>query len=246
MKPSHHTTPTGRETTFLEVWRWAQELARLHARIAPRFARPEPRRRALAYLQGILSTTERKNGWQLAEHAREARPDGMQRLLSSAVWDADGVRDDLRAYALEQLGSESAILVIDESRFPKRGDKSAGVGVQYCGTTGQVENCQVGVFLAYVTAEGHTLIDRELYLPLDWIEDRERCQAAGIPESVRFQTKPELADADARAHLAGRRSPSLGGGRYRLWRQSGPAHLAGSACSIPTCWLSPAMNPLGS
>jgi len=165
----------------------------LHARIAPRFARPEPRRRALAFLHGILSTTSRKNGWQLAEHAREARPDGMQRLLSSAVWDTDGVRDDLRTYTLEHLGTKSAIVVIDETSFPKQGKKSAGVGVQYCGTTGQVENCQVGVFLAYVTAKGHTLIDRELYLPLDWTEDHDRCQAAGIPESVHFQTKPELA-----------------------------------------------------
>jgi SRSO17 transposase len=129
----------------------------------------------------------------LAEHAGEARPDGMQRLLSSAVWDTDGVRDDLRSYALEQLGQESAILVIDESSFPKRGKKSAGVGLQYCGTTGQVENCQVGVFLSYVTAKGHTLIDRELYLPLDWCDDRDRCRAVGIPASVSFQTKPELA-----------------------------------------------------
>ncbi len=117
----------------------------------------------------------------------------MQRLLSQAVWDTDGVRDDLRAYVLEQLGSESAIVVIDETSFPKRGTHSAGVGMQYCGTTGRVENCQVGVFLSYVTAAGHTLIDRELYLPLDWCEDRERCQAAHLPESVRFQTKPELA-----------------------------------------------------
>jgi SRSO17 transposase len=129
----------------------------------------------------------------LAEHAREARPDGMQRLLSQAVWDTDGVRDEMRSYVLEQLGQEATILVIDESGFPKRGTKSAGVGLQYCGTTGQVQNCQVGVFLAYVTARGHSLIDRELYLPLDWCEDRERCRAAGIPESVRFQTKPELA-----------------------------------------------------
>jgi SRSO17 transposase len=193
MKPSHHTTRAATETTFPQVWRWAQELERLHARIAPRFVRPETRRRALAYLRGILSETSRKNGWQLAEYAGEARPDGMQRLLSSAVWDTDGVRDDLRAYALEQLGQESAILVIDESGFPKRGDKSAGVGLQYCGTTGQVENCQVGVFLSYVTATGHTLIDRELYLPMEWIADQQRRQAASIPESVRFQTKPELA-----------------------------------------------------
>ncbi len=193
MKHHQHITFHGAQTTPTDVCRWAQKLVRLHARIAPHFARPEPRRRALAYLQGILSETERKNGWQLAEHAREARPDGMQRLLSHAVWDTDGVRDEVRSYVLEQLGQEAAILVIDESGFPKRGTKSAGVGLQYCGTTGQVQNCQVGVFLAYVTARGHSLIDRELYLPLDWCEDPERCRAAHIPEAVRFQTKPELA-----------------------------------------------------
>jgi SRSO17 transposase len=193
MKPNQHTIPPATATTPTDVCRWVQALFHLHARIAARFARREPRHRALAYLQGILSETERKNGWQLAEHAGESRPEGMQRLLSQAVWDTDGVRDDLRKYVLEQLGRESAILVIDESGFPKRGDKSAGVGLQYCGTTGQVENCQVGVFLAYVTAKGHTLIDRELYLPSDWTEDPKRRQAAGIPDSVRFQTKPELA-----------------------------------------------------
>jgi SRSO17 transposase len=117
----------------------------------------------------------------------------MQRLLSQAVWDTDGVRDDLRSYALEQLGTSGAVVAIDETSFPKRGKHSAGVGVQYCGTTGQVQNCQVGVFLSYVTARGHTLIDRELYLPMEWCEDHERGLAAGIPESVRFQTKPELA-----------------------------------------------------
>jgi SRSO17 transposase len=193
MKHNQHTTRRETRTTAADVCRWAQILFDLHARIAPRFARSEPRCRALAYLKGILSETKRKNGWQLAEHAGEARPTGMQRLLSQAVWDTDGVRDDLRSYVLELLGQESAILVIDETSFPKRGHQSAGVGVQYCGTTGQVENCQVGVFLAYVTARGHTLIDRELYLPFDWCEDRDRCQAAGIPPSVRFQTKPELA-----------------------------------------------------
>src|SRR6266566_2037084 len=193
MQHDQHITSLLQATTLAEVCGWAQELFQLHARLAPRFARPEPRRRALLYLQGILSETARKNGWQLAEHAREGSPDGMQRLLSDAVWDTDGVRDELRADALEHLGQESAILVIDETSFPKRGKRSAGVGVQYCGTTGQVENCQVGVFLSYVTARGHTLIDRELYLPFAWCEDRERCRAVGIPESVRFQTKPELA-----------------------------------------------------
>src|SRR5258707_9033031 len=193
MKQNHQTTFPGKKTTPSHVCQWTQALFHLHARLAPRFARPEPHRRALAYLKGILSDIARKNGWQLAEHAGEARPDGMQRLLSQAVWDTDGVRDDLRSYVLEQLGTESAILAIDETSFPKRGNQSAGVGLQYCGTTGQVENCQVGVFLSYVTARGHTLIDRELYVPLDWIEDPDRCRGAGIPPSHRFQTKPELA-----------------------------------------------------
>ncbi len=117
MKHHQHTIPCGSKTTPSDVCRWAQALTRLHARIAPRFARPEPRRRALAYLQGILSSIERKNGWQLAEHAREATPYGMQRLLARAVWDADLVRDDVRTYALEQLGTQDAILAIDETSF---------------------------------------------------------------------------------------------------------------------------------
>ncbi len=196
MKQHQHTTPNEAGTSASAIGRWVLALIHLHARIAPRFARPEPRRRALLYLQGVLSCVERKNGWQLAEHAREATPYGMQRLLSSAVWDADLVRDDLRSYVLEQLSDPAdpnAILVLDETSFPKRGNHSAGVQVQYCGTTGQVENCQVGVFLDYVTARGHTLLDRELYLPAGWMQDRERCQKAGIPETVRFQTKCELA-----------------------------------------------------
>src|SRR6266699_3116067 len=193
MKHDQDTTADGVKTTLSQVAGWAQALTLLHARIAPRFARPEPRRRALGYLQGVLSEIERKNGWHLAEHAREATPYGMQRLLSQAVWDADLVRDDLRDYVLEQLGEPEATLVIDETSFPKRGHKSAGVQKQYCGTTGQVENCQVGVFLDYVSAKGHTLIDRELYLPKDCLDDPGRCRAAGIPETVRFQTKPELA-----------------------------------------------------
>jgi SRSO17 transposase len=193
VKPSQRITFSGLKTTPTHVASWAYELSQLHRRLAPRFARPEPRRRALLYLQGLLSATERKNGWQLAEQAREATPYGMQRLLSAAVWDTDGVRDDLREYVLEQLGTQGAVVAIDETSFPKRGKHSAGVQVQYCGTTGQVENCQVGVFLSYVTARGHALIDRELYLPMEWCEDQQRRQAAGIPESVRFQTKPELA-----------------------------------------------------
>ncbi len=248
MKPDHHTTLTGKTPTPADVCRWVQALFRLHARIAPRFARPEPRRRALAYLQGIVSDTARKNGWQLAEHAGEARPDGMQRLLSSSVWDTEGVRDEVRSYVLEQLGQESAILVIDESGFPKRGTKSAGVGLQYCGTTGQVQNCQVGVFLAYVTGRGHSLIDRELYLPLDWCEDRERCRAAHIPESVRFQTKPELAIQmlkrmeEAGCPIAWVVADTVYGGNLdlRTWLEAhGYAYVLAVACDEPVGIVTP-------
>lgn len=193
MKQNQHITCSELKTTVNDVVHWALELRHLYARIAPFFARSEPRHRCLLYLQGLLSDVARKNGWQLAEQAGEARPDGMQRLLSNAVWDADRVRDELRRYVLEHLGAEHAIAAIDETSFPKRGNKSAGVAQQYCGTTGQVENCQVGVFLSYISHLGHRLLDRELYLPRHWVEDRPRCEEAGIPETVRFQTKCELA-----------------------------------------------------
>jgi len=140
MKPSQDITSRDATTTMTHIVQWAQDLRDLHARIAPRFARPEPRRRALAYLQGVMSEISRKNGWQLAEHAREATPYGMPRLLSAAVWDAGLVREDLRDYVCQHLGIRAAILVIDETSFAKCGEKSAGVQVQYCGTTGQVEN----------------------------------------------------------------------------------------------------------
>jgi SRSO17 transposase len=193
MKTFHQSISQPVQTTVTDVVRWSQEVDRLHARIAPRFARPEPRHRALAYLRSILSDTERKNSWQIAEHAREARPDGMQRLRASSVWDADLVRDDLRAYVLERLGDPHAILAIDETSFPKKGRKSAGVKRQYCGTTKRPQNCQVGVFASYISPQGHTLFDRELYIPKRWFDSPERCREAGIPETTQFQTKCELA-----------------------------------------------------
>ena len=123
-----------------DVAGWAADLEAVHARIAPRFRRPEPRRRALAYLRGLLAPVERKNGWQLAEAAGERTPDGMQRLLGAADWDADAVRDDLRAYVVEHLGDERAVVVVDETGFLKKGTKSVGVQRQYSGTAGRLEN----------------------------------------------------------------------------------------------------------
>lgn len=190
--------------TIEDVTDWATGLEALHARIAPRFARPEPRRRALAFLRGLLSPVERKNGWQLAEQAGEATPDGMQRLLSTAEWDADVVRDDLRAYVVEHLGDPAAVLVVDETGFLKKGEKSVGVQRQYSGTAGRIENCQLGVFLAYAAPDGRAFLDRELYLPQSWAEDADRRAEAGVPTEVGFRTKPQLAQAMlARALEAG-------------------------------------------
>jgi SRSO17 transposase len=166
------------------------ELDRLHARVAGRFGRAEPRARVRAYVSGLVASLERKNGWTLAERAGESSPDGMQRLLRWADWDVDGVRDDVRDYVVEQLGRPGGVLVLDDTGFVKKGVRSAGVQRQYSGTAGRVENCQIGTFLAYACDRGHALIDRELYLPESWIADRDRCRAAGIPEEVEFTTKP--------------------------------------------------------
>jgi SRSO17 transposase len=172
---------------------WSAGLDGLFAQVAGRFFRPEPRRRARAYVRGLLAPLAGKNGWTLAEVAGDATPDGMQRLLNSANWDADGVRDDLRSYVVEHLGEPGGVLIVDETGFLKKGVRSAGVQRQYSGTAGRIENCQLGVFLAYATGKGRTLIDRELYLPKTWTADRDRCRAAAVPDDVEFATKTVLA-----------------------------------------------------
>jgi SRSO17 transposase len=173
----------------------AAELDRVHERIAGRFARAEPRSRVRGFVSGLVAGLERKNGWTLAERAGEAGPDGMQRLLRRADWDVDGVREDVRDYVIEQLGDRDGVLIADETGFLKKGNRSAGVQRQYSGTAGRTENCQVGTFLAYASVHGHALIDRELYLPQSWADDRDRCRAAGVPDEVEFTTKPRQAQA---------------------------------------------------
>ena len=181
------------EDEVAEVARWSEGIERVHECIAGRFRRPEPRRRALDYLKGLLSPVERKNGWQLAEQAGNATPDGVQRLLYNYRWDADLVRDDLKNYVTGHLADADAVLVVDETGFLKKGNKSIGVQRQYSGTAGRIENSQIGVFLAYASAKGSTLLDRELYLPQVWVEDWERRREAGVPEDAVFWTKPRLA-----------------------------------------------------
>ena len=168
-------------------------LTEFHGRFADLFARSEPRERSRAYLHGLLGGVERRNGWQLAERLGESTPDGAQRLLHGTHWSAATARDRLVTFCAETFGDPEGILVFDETGFLKKGDKSAGVQRQYSGTAGRRENCQIGVFAAYVTDRAHVLVDRALYLPESWTSDRDRCREAGIPDHVSFRTKPRSA-----------------------------------------------------
>jgi SRSO17 transposase len=178
------------------IERWSMHLEELHSRIANRFLRSEVRQRAYRYLSGLLEDVRRKNSWQMAEAIGETKPRGVQHLLNDARWDPDAVRDDLREYVMEHLGDEkSAVLIVDETGFLKKGEKSVGVARQYTGTAGKKENCQVGVFLCYASKKGAAFMDRALYLPKEWTDDPRRLSEAGVPEGVRFATKGELAKA---------------------------------------------------
>lgn len=195
------------EQELAAIRSWSNTLAEVEQRIGQHFARSEARQRAIDYLRGLMSQVERKNSWQLAEALGGSTPYGIQHLLGRALWDADVVRDELRQYVVDHLVDEGAILVVDETGFLKKGRHSAGVARQYSGTAGRVENCQVGVFLAYVSNHGHTLIDRELYLPQEWTADPGRCASVGVPAERAFATKPELArQMLARAFEAGLRA----------------------------------------
>src|SRR5580693_9827804 len=162
-------------------------------RVGSRFRRVEPRRRARAFVLGLLAELPRKNCWTIAEQCGDATPDGMQHLLARARWDADGVRDDLRGYVTQYLGDPDAVLVVDETGDLKKGSRTVGVQRQYTGTAGRIENAQVAVYLTYAGRGGHALMDRELYLPRSWTCDPARCAAAGIPAGTAFATKPALA-----------------------------------------------------
>ena len=239
------------ETALKQIKDWTAELETLWEKVAPRFGRVEVRHRAGGFLRGLLSAAERKNGWQLAEQAGDTTPDGMQRLLNHARWDPDEVRDDLRDYVVEHLGDPGGVLVVDETGFLKKGTKSAGVQRQYSGTAGRIENCQIGVFLAYASSHGHALVDRELYLPESWTADRLRCREAGIPDQVGFHTKPQLARRmleralDAKVPVAWVTADAVYGGagwKSATWRMCWPSAAtsrwcqACSASSAPTSW----------
>jgi SRSO17 transposase len=180
---------------------WSGELAGLKERLGGLFHRSETRAQVGLYLDGLTGGVERKNGWQLAEHAGDEAPWRMQAVLGRGFWDAERARDICRDYVVERLGDPLGVLVLDETGFLKKGKHSVGVGRQYSGTAGRIENCQIGVFLGYASAKGHALIDRRLYLPKDWAEDGERRKKVHVPDEVAFATKPKIGIAMVEAAL---------------------------------------------
>jgi len=172
---------------------WKAELEALKQHIAPALGRAETRQSAGAFIDGLLSSAERKTGWMLAEEAGLARPYRIQSLLGRSRWSAEALRDRVRGYVAEALGDADGVLVVDETGFLKKGVQSVGVARQYSGTAGRVENCQVGVFASYASRYGHALVDRRLYLPKSWAEDADRRRKAAVPEECAFATKPAIA-----------------------------------------------------
>jgi SRSO17 transposase len=249
MRLGHASTeepiPTTADEAVTTVQGGSAYLADIERRLARYFARAEPRRRAMAYLRGLLSPAERKNSWQVAEVSGETTPYAFQHLLGRALWDADAVCDELRWYVLDHLREPQAVLVIDETGFLKKGRHSAGVARQYSGTAGRIENCQIGVFLAYASRHGHMLLDRELYVPQAWINDRMRCRQAGIPEDRRFATKPQLAKQMlARAVAAGVPATWVTGDsvygddrRLRIWLEAEPQGYVLAVSGKEYVWL---------
>ena len=191
------------------VREWAGGLWELAERLGPRFVRAEPRRRAVEYLRGLLSSARRKNGWQLAEKAGDETPYGVQHLLRARRWDADAVRDDLRAYVVEHLGDPAASWSSTRPASSRRGPSRPGCSGSTRGTAGRIENCQIGVFLAYAAPRGARLLDRELYLPKEWADDAAARQEAGVPDDggVRHQAAAGPADAASGRGRPGCRRP---------------------------------------
>src|SRR5712691_4258372 len=173
--------------------RWAGALDEVKERLGVLFGRIEPRRAVFSYLDGLLSGIERKTGWQLAERVGDPGPWRIQAVLGRGHWDGDATRDLVRNYVMEKLGADDGVLVVDETGFVKKGEHSVGVARQYSGTAGKIENCQIGVFLGYVSPRGRAGIDRALFVPREWTDDSARCAAAGVPLGTVYRTKPEIA-----------------------------------------------------
>ncbi|MBB5792358.1 SRSO17 transposase [Streptomyces caelestis] len=220
--------------------RWQEAFDGLMSRIAGRFARVEPRRRAGRLVLGLLPDLPRKNCWTIAEWAGERTSDGMQHLLGRAKWDADRVRDDVRDYVVDHLHDDQAVLVVDETGDVKKGTGTVGVQRQYTGTAGRIENAQVAVYLVYAGRRGHAAVDWELYVPRSWTADPDRCRDAGLDQDTAFATKPELAVRmitrflDAGHHASWVTGDEVYGGNPKLraaLEKRGTGYVLAVACS---------------
>lgn len=190
MAESLNLFPCGPSLEAIDQWR--EQLEAFQSCLGGYFSRSEAKIAAFEYIQTLLCSVERKNSWQMAEAAGHRTPYQFQNLLGRAVWDSEAVCQEIKAYTVEQLNDGASILAVDETGFLKKGSQSVGVQKQYFGLTGQLENCQVGVFLAYVSSKGHSLIDRRLYLPKSWSSDRARCTKAKVPADIEFASKIQL------------------------------------------------------
>ena len=230
----------------------SEELVQVQARIGPHFRRAETRSRAGRSLRALLAPVERKNGWQLAEELRERDPHGAQRLLAEADWDEEAVRDALRSYVVEHLGAADGVLVVDETGFLKKGKKSAGVANQYSGAADGLANSQVGVFLLYASSRGAAFLDRDLYVPEEWLTDPVRCREAGIPEHQALISKGELARRMlARAFAA--QVPAAwvvgdtlyGYDELRVWLEEQHRHYVLAIPQTHVVWVAGRHQPIG-
>jgi len=186
--------------TTRQLWRSSLEEAK--GMLRPLFSQERVAQSAGLFLEGLLGAERRKTGWMRAEAAGDPGPWRQQAILGRGRWDADALREVVREYVVEHLGRDDAVLVIDETGFLKQGKASCGVARQYTGSAGKITNCQVGVFAAYVSRRGHAFIDRALYLPRAWTDDRARLAAAHVPDGVGFATKPAIAVAMIKRAIA--------------------------------------------
>lgn len=217
-----------------------EDFESFHARFDGLFGRDQPRALCRLYVRGLMTKVGRRNCWQMAEATGELLPDAMQRLLYRTLWDADAARDIVQGFVQEQFGEPDAVVVVDETGFIKWGKRSAGVKRQYTGTAGKIENCQVGVFLSYASSQGHAFLDRRLYLPEEWCDDRDRRAKAFIPQDTEFRTKPQLA-VEMLEHAWERGMPMrwvvadevYGSADY--FRAAVSAHPCQYVVTVPTC-----------
>jgi len=192
--------------TLEDLKDWRTDFEEYVARFAEIYPRPQTRAHASEYVLGLMSPLERKNGWRLAEHAGHSSPDELQRLLYRSTWSSEQALDVMLEFVNERFGVSDAIVVLDETGFIKKGRHSVGVQRQYSGTAGKVDNCQIAVFASYVSSKTHLLVDRRLYLPKSWVDDRPRCRAAEVPDGIDYRSKPQLA-VEMLEHLIQRRLP---------------------------------------